>query len=241
MTLDALRHRPLVFVDDLDVPVLLDGDHHHLSRALRCRPGDPITVSDGAGRWREATLGAGPGPGELGPVNDANDERRGRRPLTVGFAVVKGDRSELAVQKLTELGIDRIIPMTTERTVVRWDDAKSFRNHERHLRVAREAAMQSRNLWLPEVWPLTPLKDVIGQVPDAVLAEPGGAPLEQCLEGTAGPESGPPLTVLVGPEGGFSADECEGRRLVGLPGNILRTESAAICAGVLLVLNAERG
>lgn len=233
MIRDEIRYRPLVFVDDLERPVLDEGDHHHLGRALRCRTGDPITVADGAGRWRSAALGSGPETVDAGPIQAEASDRRGAAPLTVGFSLVKGDRSELAVQKLTELGIERIIPMTTERTVVRWDEAKAIRNRERHRKVAREAAMQSRNLWLPDVWPVTAFRHVVEQLPGAALAEPG-----RRLLGTAATR---PTTVLIGPEGGFSAEECEGRPLVGLPGNILRTESAAICAAVLLALNAERG
>ncbi len=233
-----LRSRPLVFVDDIANPVLADADHHHLHRSLRSRPGDPIAVADGRGRWRAARLGSGVDPGDVGPIVDHNPTRRRSHPLTVGFALVKGDRTELAVQKLTELGVDRIIPITTERTVVRWEETKATRNHGRHQRVAREAAMQSRNLWLPEVWPLTALVEVLKRIPDAALAEPGGVPLS-CSAADA--EAAGATAVLVGPEGGFSPDECRGRPLVGLPGNILRTESAAICAGVLLVLTAERG
>lgn len=233
MIRDELRSQPLVFVDDLERPVLDEADHHHLSRALRCRTGDRITVADGAGRWRPAALGSGLEPIDAGPVVTEASERRLAAPLTVGFALVKGDRSELAVQKLTELGIDRIIPMTTARTVVRWDEVKTTRNRERHRKVAREAAMQSRNLWLPDVWPLTAFRHVVEQFPGAALAEPGRPLLGTLAES--------PTTLLIGPEGGFSPDEQEGRTLVGLPGNILRTESAAICAAVLLALNAERG
>ncbi len=224
----------MVFVDDLDHPVLDDADHHHLRRALRCRVGDPITIADGAGRWRAAGLGSGPEPVDVEALVDDTAQRRRSAPLTVGFALVKGDRSELVVQKLTELGVDRIIPLTTDRTVVRWDGAKVAKNLVRHRKVAREAAMQSRNLWLPDLWPLTPLATVVERLPDAALAEPGGS-----LLGSGGEAA--PTTVLIGPEGGFTPDECEGRALIGLPGNILRTESAAICAGVLLVLTAERG
>lgn len=234
MISDELRSRPLVFVDDLERPVLDEADHHHLARALRCRTGDPVTVADGAGRWRRAALGSGLEPVDTGPIMSEKSVRRVTEPLTIGFALVKGDRSELAVQKLTELGIDRIIPMTTERTVVHWDEEKAIRNRERHRKVAREAAMQSRNLWLPDVWPVTAVRHVVEQVPDAALAEPG-----RPLLGEGGEPH--PTTVLIGPEGGFAAEECEGRPLVGLPGNILRTESAAICAAVLLILNAERG
>ncbi|MDH3303188.1 MAG: 16S rRNA (uracil(1498)-N(3))-methyltransferase [Acidimicrobiia bacterium] len=235
MTPAEHRSRPLVFVADLERPRLDEADHHHLRRVLRCRVGDPITVADGAGRWRSAALGSDLEPDAVGPIVQASERRR-TTSLTVGFALVKGDRSELAVQKLTELGIDRIIPLTTERTVVRWDGAKAARNRERHRRVARQAAMQSRNLWLPDVWPVTALSTVVERLPDATLAEPG-----QTVLGAAAGAEIHPTTVLVGPEGGFSPQECAGRPLVGLPGNILRTETAAICAAVLLVLTAERG
>ncbi len=172
----------MVFVDDLDHPVLDDADHHHLRRALRCRVGDPITIADGAGRWRAAGLGSGPEPVDVEALVDDTAQRRRSAPLTVGFALVKGDRSELVVQKLTELGVDRIIPLTTDRTVVRWDGAKVAKNLVRHRKVAREAAMQSRNLWLPDLWPLTPLATVVERLPDAALAEPGGAALRGTVE-----------------------------------------------------------
>ena len=230
----ALRTRPLVFVDDLNRPVLDEADHHHLSRALRQRPGDPLTVGDGAGRWRQAVLGRAGLLDELGPVVDRSSDRLHSTVLTVGFALVKGDRSELAVQKLTELGVDRIVPLTTDRTVVRWDQHKAEKNHVRHRKVAREAAMQSRNLWLPDVWPVTEFASAMERLPGAALAEPGGVGLHE-MTGRR------PTTLLIGPEGGFSSQERQDRQLVELPGNILRTETAAICAGVLLVATAERG
>jgi 16S rRNA (uracil1498-N3)-methyltransferase len=232
VTAADLRSIPLVFVEDLGSPALDDRDHRHLTRSLRLSPGAPIALADGAGRWRSARLGSNATPSDLGSVLDADF---GRPSTTVGFALTKGDRTELVIQKLTELGVGRIVPMTTERTVVRWDRPKATRNQERHVRIAREAAMQSRNLWLPEVWPVTSLQDVISRIPEAAVAEPG-APVPGL-----DPSTPMPAAVLVGPEGGFSPDERGGLPTVGLPGNILRSETAAIVAGVILTLTASRG
>lgn len=219
--LQELRHHPLVFVDDLGAPELSDHDLRHLTKSLRLRSGERLAVGDGAGRLLWARLSS---DGDLEPDGEAVTTRRPME-LTVAFAVVKGDRSELVVQKATELGISRIVPLHTARTVVKWGPEKAAKNLQRHLRIAREASMQSRRLWLPVVTPVMALDQLFGDHPDAVLAEPGGAVI-------GGPS--PPTCIAVGPEGGFSADELAGRPTVGLPGNILRSETAAIAAAVLL-------
>jgi 16S rRNA (uracil1498-N3)-methyltransferase len=213
----------MVFVTNLDSPALDDDDHHHLSRSLRVRPGEPITVADGAGGWRPARFGPEPEPD--GPVVV---EAPPARPVTVAFAPVKGDRSELIVQKLTELGIDRIVPIVAERSVVRWDEDRRAKNLDRHRRIAREAAMQSRNPRLPVVEALTDLARLCDGEPDVVLADPGGEPLQPG-----------PAAVVIGPEGGFSASELTDRSLASLPGRILRTETAAIVAASI-VTNQRR-
>jgi 16S rRNA (uracil1498-N3)-methyltransferase len=232
MSVADRRRAPLVFVDDLEQPVLDEGDAHHLSRVLRLRTGGSVLLSNGVGSWRAAVMTDTLCPGDLQPIR-TEDPRP--QPLTVGFAVVKGDRSELVVQKLTELGIDRIIPFHGDRSVVRWDEKRAARNLDRHRRVAREAAMQARNVWVPTIESAQPLAAVLQRFPDAAMAEPGQPILGSPGSGAA------PREVLIGPEGGFTAQELEGRLLVGLPGNILRAESAAIAAAVLLALTAPRG
>lgn len=221
--LQELRHRPMVFVEDLERPELDPDDRHHLERALRVRPGSPLTVCDGTGRWLEATFGA-----VVEPVGEIVAEERQAPRLTIGFSPVKGDRSDLVVQKLTELGIDAIVPLLTERSVVRWDKSRTAKNLDRHRRIAREAAMQSRNPWLPSIQPLTELAAFLAAEPAAVLADPSGSPFQVTPHVS-------PLSVAIGPEGGFSPEELAQRSCVGLPGRILRTETAAIAAGVLLV------
>jgi 16S rRNA (uracil1498-N3)-methyltransferase len=144
-------------------------------------------------------------------------------PVTVAFALTKGERPELAVQKLTELGADVIVPFSAERSVVRWDDRRAAGNVERLRRVAREAAMQCRRAWLPDVEDLTDFAGVAAW-PGAALADAGGAP----------PSLDRP-TILVGPEGGWTDAEREcGLPTVGLGRHVLRAETAAMAAATLL-------
>ena len=120
--------------------------------------------------------------------------------------VPKGDRPELIVQKLTEIGADVIIPMMTARSIVRWDAPRARKHGERLSRVAREAAMQSRRTRLPLVEPLTSFTEVVTR-PGAALAVPGGT----------SPTVSTPL-VLIGPEGGWSPAELDAAPATGRAG-----------------------
>jgi len=217
------RHGPHVFVADLEVPELEAGDRHHLERVLRVRPGDPLTVSDGAGRWRRCRFGA-----EVEPTGPIESVAPPAVDVAVGFALVKGQRPELVVQKLTELGVDRIFPFVAARSVVRWDATKATREGARLRLVARAAAMQSRRCWLPEILPPRPFAEVAAGTATARAQRDGDPP------SLATP------TVLVGPEGGWTDDE---RALpmptIGLGDLVLRAETAAIAAGVLLTALRE--
>lgn len=206
---------PLAFVASVEEPELEEGDRHHLERALRLRPGDPMVVSDGAGAWRAVRFGA-----VLEAAGDVVVVARPTVSLTVGLTPTKGDRPEWAVQKLTELSIDRIVVLRTERSVVRWEGDRVEHHLERLRRIAREAAMQSRRVWRPEVVGVHALADH----PDAALADPGGRP-----------PAVTDVTVLCGPEGGWSDEErASGRERVALGPAVLRAETAAVTAGVLL-------
>lgn len=208
-----------VFVDDIEAPALAAEDHHHLARVLRLRPGELVSVADGRGAWRRCRLDgvvlepAGPVVGVARPAPE----------VTVALAVPKGDRADWAVQKLTEVGVDRIVPLLTERAVVRWDDEGSKRHVARWRAIARQAAMQSRRARIPDVADTALPAAMAGD--GVALADPDGRP----------PSLAHP-TVLVGPEGGWSTAELalELPR-VGLGAGILRTETAAVVAGTLLV------
>ncbi len=207
----------MVLVDDVEDPRLTDDDHHHLARVRRVRPGDPVAVTDGRGGWRPCRFADVPEP-----VGDVAHLALPVPALTVGFALVKGDRPELVCQKLTELGIDRIVPVVADRSVARWDDTRAARHVERLRRVVREAVMQSRRAWLPSVTDPQPFA-VVATEPGAVRADLGGDP----------PTLGRPV-VLVGPEGGWSATERAALPAVSLGDGVLRAETAAIAAGALL-------
>jgi 16S rRNA (uracil1498-N3)-methyltransferase len=206
-----------VFVADLAAPHLNAEDAHHLERVLRLRPGERVTASDGVGGVVACRFVAGD---ELELDGVASHEARPEPLITIAFAVVKGDRPEWTVQKLTEVGADRIVPLLTARSVVRWDGDRADKNVERLNRVAQEAAMQSRRSWLPVVERL----QSIDELDDGVaLAQPGGDP----------PTLDRPL-VAIGPEGGWAEREMSDRPTVGLGPTVLRAETAAIAAAVLL-------
>jgi 16S rRNA (uracil1498-N3)-methyltransferase len=206
------------FVDDLDAPTLSPADRHHLERVLRLRSGAPITVSDGRGGWRRCRFGK-----ELGPDGVVNRMTRPHPEIAVAFALTKGEKPERVVQQLTEAGVDRILPFVADRTVVRWDEGRVSRHESRFEAVARAAAMQSRRVWLPEVCPMSDFP-AVARLPGAARAEIGGRP----------PTLDHPV-VLVGPEGGWSdAERAIDLPVVALSGQVLRAETAAIAAGVLL-------
>jgi len=213
---------PHVFVDDLDTLALTDDDDHHLRRVLRLRPDEEVVAADGLGGWRPCRLTVA----GLEPAGAPAFEETPAPPITVAFALTKADKPEWAVQKLTEAGVDVIRPFVAERSIVRWDEERAARQHERLRRVAREAAMQSRRTWLPEVAAPAAFAAVVAAAgPAASLAHPGGAP--PALERPA---------VLVGPEGGFSPAELEvGLPTVDLGPTVLRAETAAVAAGLALV------
>lgn len=212
---------PHAFVADVDRPALGEDDRHHLGRALRLRPGDPLTVSDGLGRWRPVRFGD-----DLEPTGAVNLDEAARPEITVALTPVKGARPEWAVQKLTELGIDRIWLLVAARSVVRWEGDRAAGHVARLEKVARQAAMQSRRTRLPELRTGVLVADAL---------EAGGAAAAVAAPGGIAPSLERPM-LLIGPEGGWSASELVAApATVGLGPTVLRAETAAVAAGALLV------
>jgi 16S rRNA (uracil1498-N3)-methyltransferase len=221
-----------VFVDEPSRAVLSDEDLHHLSRVLRLRDGEEVVAGDGRGGWVRTLWRGGPelerhrGAPGVGGDGSVQHEARDLPALTVAFAPVKGERPEWVVQKLTELGIDRIVPLYTERSVVRWTGERGTATVERLRRVAREAAAQCRRVWLPEVSAPIAFAELasFGSSGEVVLAQLSG--------------ERPTLAhhvVAVGPEGGWSSDElAAGLPTVGFGLSVLRAETAAVTAGALM-------
>ena len=212
-----------VFVSSLENPQLTDEDDHHLRRVLRIRDADVVTLCDGAGKWVAARLTAGGLAVESEPTTGV-----ALRSATVISALPKGDRPEWIVQKLTEVGMTAIGFMDCARSVVRWDAARAPKQIERLRRIAREAAMQSRRLWLPRVLDVVPFDEATVSG-NCAIADPDGGDLTADTD-----------TLLVGPEGGFTDGELNSvRRRVALSPYVLRVETAALAAAFLLTLRND--
>lgn len=214
-----------LFVDSVDAPALSVDHFHHLSHVLRLRNGESVTCSDGRGSWRVCTWV----DGSLVADGEVRSEPAPDPVLSVAISPVKGDRTDLVVEKLVEIGIDAIVVLApVERSVVRWTGDKTVAVMERYGRIVRSAAMQSRRVHLPVLSGPVALSDVISA--GAAVAEPGGtADWSQVT------------TVVVGPEGGFApAEIAPAQAMVDLGPAVLRAETAAIVAGARMVAHWRR-
>lgn len=205
------RSKAHLLVGDVEHPELTDEAEHHLRRVLRLRDGAAITVTDGRGSWGSTTLVAA----GLAPAEQVGQRERQAPATTVGFAIPKQDRPEWIVQKLTEIGVARILVLHAERSVVRWVPDKATQKLERLRSVSVEALQQSRGVWLPELVGPVEALDVVA---DSAIAEPGGGDFQDGLP-----------CYLIGPEGGWSDTElAAAASTFGMGETILRVETAAL-------------
>lgn len=221
------------FFEDLADTLEIAGDEgHHLARVRRLRAGEAVTVADGRGTWRpymvretrrRALVLDATGPGIAEPELTPR--------LVVAFAATKGAKPELVVQKVTELGVDEVIPVRTRRAVAHWDAARAGALLARLDRVAREAAAQCRRARLPQVSAPVGL-EALAERPGLVVADRDGASVT-----TLGEPPGGEWVLLVGPEGGFEPGETESLGPVDridLGPHVLRAETAAVAGSALL-------
>ncbi len=217
----------------------------HARDVLRLQPGAEIYVFDGAGKEFRCTLREFVRGGALLDVLEEVERARPESPLdlTLALALLKGEKFDLVVQKATELGASRIIPVATSRADVRirkGDDAK--RKVTRWQRIALEAAKQCGRARMMEIAEPLPFKALIDQPAGEselrlMFAERSGTSLADVT-----PDSGTGLarvSALIGPEGGWTDDEIElareaGWKIVTLGGRTLRAETAAIAIVALL-------
>lgn len=222
-----------VFADDLADDLTVSGDDgHHLSRVLRLRVGETVTVADGTGTWRAYTVTAlSRTDAALTAATPAIVEPAPPVRLAVAFALTKGDKPELTVQKLTELGVDRVQPVLSARSVARPGDDRAAADLGRWRRVAAEAAKQCRRARLPVVEPLCLLSTLAGHRALVVL-ERGGLAI-----GSLPAPPGPEILAVVGPEGGWEPGELDGLgawAVATLGPHVLRAETAALAAAATL-------
>jgi 16S rRNA (uracil1498-N3)-methyltransferase len=227
-----------------DVVILSGAEGRHAAAVRRLRPGERADVGDGAGLVAECVVTAhGPGALELA-VRARREVARSDPVITVVQAIPKGDRGELAVEELTEVGVDRIVPWAAARCVPVWRAERGARSLAKWRVTAREAAKQSRRAWIPEVTEAASsaeVAQVIGKAACAIVLEPGAA---ESLSGVRLPGSGD-LVLIVGPEGGIASDESAAFRAVGamachLGPTVLRTSTAGTVAAAVLLSRTGR-
>ena len=246
-----------------DGRVFFDRDEsRHLVRVLRLRPGDTVLATDGAGgeyTVRLETVGDEATGTVLGV---GTNERESPIRITLLQAVPKGDKMESIVRASTELGVTRILPVLTARTIVTLDAGRWRDRARRWQRIAKEAAKQCGRAVVPPVEAPQPLVDALDSVEkaDLLLCSYEGAAAgaaggqrggEARLLGTTLASSLPPalpagshICVLVGPEGGLAWEEVgelwrRGWTVVGMGPRILRTETAG--PAIIAVLQARFG
>jgi 16S rRNA (uracil1498-N3)-methyltransferase len=237
---------PVFLVDALPdgaEAVLAGAEGWHAAAVRRLRPGEPLCLADGRGGLADCTVTAA----ERDRLRLAVAGRRTLPPpqprLVVVQALAKGDRGELAVELMTDLGVDAVLPWAASRSVVRWQGERGERALARWRSTAREAAKQCRRAWLPEVGEPHSTAEVCARIAAAagavVLHGAAGAALAAQQLPAAGE-----LVVVVGPEGGVDDTElaaftAAGARPVRLGPTVLRASTAG--AAALAVLGVRTG
>ena len=240
---------PLFLVDALPAGssyTLAGPEGHHAATVQRLRPGETLILADGRGGSATAEVVAvGRGAVEVTVTGRglvaAADPR-----LVVAQGIAKGDRGELAVQAMTEIGVDEILPWAAARSVAQWRGERGGKAREKWASTAREAAKQARRAWLPVVGgaPDCSTKQVAARLSAAaagfVLHEEATARLT-----AAGLPAAGEIVLVVGPEGGIGDAELAafveaGAVAVRLGSEVLRTSTAGVAALAVLAARLDR-
>lgn len=231
---------PVFLVDALPAgpTAVLDGDEgRHAATVRRIGVGERLLLVDGAGGVARCEVSVARKDALELTIVDVSQTPAPTPRLVVVQALPKGDRGELAVEMLTEAGVDEIVPWQAARCVTRWRDARGEKALARWRSTAREAAKQSRREWLPVVTSAATTGEIKQRLAKAdlalVLHEEAAIP----LSGIQFPQAGDMAEVIlvVGPEGGVAPDEIDafaaaGAQAVRLGSSVLRTSTAGVAA-----------
>jgi 16S rRNA (uracil1498-N3)-methyltransferase len=238
MSLPVFLH-PSVAEVDVGSVAELTGDEARHAAVKRIRVGEQVTLTDGTGTTATCTV-TETTRSTLSVRVDAVATAEPETPrVVVVQAIPKGDRGELAVEMLTEVGVDVIVPWAASRSVSVWRGDKREKALSRWRTTAREAAKQSRRSWFPEVADVVTTTQVVDLLRDAsvpvVLHEAASGPLADLPVPGRGE-----IVIVVGPEGGISDKELEAFATVGaepvrLGSSVLRTSTAGVAATAALL------
>jgi 16S rRNA (uracil1498-N3)-methyltransferase len=227
-----------------DVVEVTGDEAHHAVAVRRLAVGESVVLTDGSG---VSVVGAVAETGKrvfTVSVESVRAESPASPAITVVQALPKGERGELAVEVLTEIGVAVVVPWAASRSVAVWRGERAVKSHAKWVATAREAAKQARRSWFPEVLPMATTAEVVALVAAAdmavVLHEEGPASFASLSVPTSGS-----IVVVVGPEGGISPDELSAFAAAGVQGvklgaEVLRTSTAGVAAVAALLARTPR-
>ena len=223
--------------------VVVEGDEaRHAVVVRRIRVGEHVVLVDGAGVSATCDVTATSKHALHVNVLSVSASPRPAPSVTVVQAIPKGDRAELAVEVLTEIGVDRIVPWAAARSVGVWRGERATKSLAKWRSTAREAGKQSRRAWLPEVSEMATTADVVSLVGAAdlavVLHESASEPLAALSLDDVGS-----VVVVVGPEGGITDEELAAfgdAHVVRMGEPVLRTSTAGVAAVAALLSRTRR-
>lgn len=227
--------------------VALDGDEgRHAVVVRRLRVGEQLVLTDGAGTSATVEITEISKTGLLGRVLAREAQPRLAPRITVVQAIAKGERGELAVELLTEVGVDRVVPWAAARSVAVWRGDRAAKPLARWRSTAVAAAKQSRRAWFPEVAGPVDLAGAIAEVAASdvglVLHEEAGVPLSAVPV-----EAAQRVALVVGPEGGIAPEELAALLSAGphvhavrLGPTVMRTSTAGAAAAAVLLSRTPR-
>jgi 16S rRNA (uracil1498-N3)-methyltransferase len=223
----------------------LDGDEgRHAVAVRRIRPGERVALTDGAGTTAVCEVATVGKASLTASVLDVRTLPPATPRVVAVQAIAKGDRSELAVELLTEVGVDVIVPWAASRCVAVWRGDRAERSLARWRSTARESAKQARRSWFPDVTAMASTDEVASRLAHATLPVVLHESATRALAELEVPEQGD-IVVVVGPEGGISEEELSSFAAAGvgpvrLGDTVLRTSSAGVAAVAALLSRTGR-
>lgn len=230
---------------DVGSSVTVEGpEAHHAVAVRRLAVGEPVALTDGAGAMASCEVTETGKARLVVAVRALEHLARPEPELVVVQALPKGDRGELAVELLTEVGVARVVPWAASRSVAVWRGERAAKSLAKWRSTAREAAKQARRAWFPEVTAMASTAEVAALVSGAELALVLHEEAVGSLAALDVPSSGS-VVVVVGPEGGLAPDElaafeAAGALPVRLGAEVLRTSTAGVVAAAALLARTPR-